>query len=148
MRVMPSKGARVRCRTGDFSHAIFPRMAFFVSDRINRMDKMTSENVNGENSVDSVHSVEKPLPNGATGTSDIEGKAATGSGERGGSRTSFNSRKIYASGEIHPAIRVPFREITLALTKSMNGKIEINEPVRVYDTSGPWGDPSVTLDPV
>jgi phosphomethylpyrimidine synthase len=105
------------------------------------MDKMTSENVNGENSVDSVHSVEKPLANGATGTSDIEGKAATGSGERGGSQTSFNSRKIYVSGEIHPTIRVPFREITLAPTKSMNGEIEINEPVRVYDTSGPWGDP-------
>jgi len=112
------------------------------------MDKMTSENVNGENSVDSVHSVEKPLPNGATGTSDIEGKAATGSGERGGSRASFNSRKIYVSGEIHPGVRVPFREITLAPTKSINGEIEINEPVRVYDTSGPWGDPSVTLDPV
>ena len=52
-----------------------------------------------------------------------------------------NSRKIYASGEIHPGIRVPFREITLAPTKSINGEIEINEPVRVYDTSGPWGDP-------
>ena len=117
-----------------FAHRIF------VSDRINRRDKMTSENVNGEHSVDSVHSVEKPLPNGATGTSDIEGKAATGSGERSGSRTSFNSRKIYVSGEIHPGIRVPFREITLAPTKSMNGEIEINVPVRVYDTSGPWGD--------
>jgi len=140
MRVMPPKGARVRCWTGDFSHAIF-RAWLFVSDRINRMDKMTLENVNAENSVNSVHSVEKPLPNGATGTSDIEGKAATGSGERGGSRTSFNSRKIYVSGEIHPAIRVPFREITLAPTKSINGEIEINEPVRVYDTSGPWGDP-------
>ena len=23
----------------------------------------------------------------------------------------------------------------------MKGEIEINEPVRVYDTSGPWGDP-------
>jgi phosphomethylpyrimidine synthase len=52
-----------------------------------------------------------------------------------------NSRKIYASGEIHPSVRVPFREITLAPTKSINGEIEINEPVRVYDTSGPWGDP-------
>src|SRR5258708_29810223 len=30
----------------------------------------------------------------------------------------------------------------------MNGEIEVNEPVRVYDTSGPWGDPIVTLDPV
>jgi phosphomethylpyrimidine synthase len=51
-----------------------------------------------------------------------------------------NSRKVYVSGKLHPDIRVPFREISLAPTKSMNGQIEINEPVRVYDTSGPWGD--------
>ena len=73
--------------------------------------------------------------------SDIEGKAATGSGERSGSRASFNSRRIYVGGKLHSDIRVPFREISLAPTKSMNGEIEINEPVRVYDTSGPWGDP-------
>ena len=42
---------------------------------------------------------------------------------------------------MHREIRVPFREISLAPTKSINGEIEINEPVRVYDTSGPWGDP-------
>src|SRR5207253_4269660 len=52
-----------------------------------------------------------------------------------------NSRKVYAAGEIHPDIRVPFREISLAPTKSMSGEIEVNEPVRVYDTSGSWGDP-------
>src|SRR5580765_2765408 len=52
-----------------------------------------------------------------------------------------NSKKIYTTGKLHPDIRVPFREITLAPTKSMNGEIEINEPVRVYDTSGPWSDP-------
>jgi len=51
-----------------------------------------------------------------------------------------NSKKIHVSGKLHPDIRVPFREISLAPTKSMNGEIEINEPVRVYDTSGPWGD--------
>jgi phosphomethylpyrimidine synthase len=51
-----------------------------------------------------------------------------------------NSRRIYVGGNLHPDIRVPFREITLAPTKSMNGEIEINEPVCVYDTSGPWGD--------
>ena len=50
-----------------------------------------------------------------------------------------NSRKIYLAGERHPDIRVPFREISLALTKTMNGEMEVNEPVRVYDTSGPWG---------
>ena len=51
-----------------------------------------------------------------------------------------NSKKIYVAGKIHPEIRVPFREITLAATKTISGEIEINEPVRVYDTSGPWGD--------
>src|SRR5436190_23277396 len=62
-----------------------------------------------------------------------------------------NSKKIYLSGSLHPDIRVPFREISLAPTKSLNGEIEVNEPVRVYDTSGPWGDnasPAGTLDPV
>src|SRR5438874_4517948 len=59
-----------------------------------------------------------------------------------------NRKKVYISGQMHPDIRVPFREITLAPTKTMNGGMEVNEPVRVYDTSGPWGDPSVTLDPV
>ncbi len=52
-----------------------------------------------------------------------------------------NSKKTYVSGKLHPDIRVPVREISLAPTKSINGAIEINEPVRVYDTSGPWGDP-------
>jgi phosphomethylpyrimidine synthase len=51
-----------------------------------------------------------------------------------------NSRKVYVNGEIHPGIRVPFREISLAPTKTMTGEVEVNEPVRVYDTSGPWGD--------
>src|SRR6266853_3968478 len=55
-------------------------------------------------------------------------------------RTLPNSRKVFVAGKLHPDIRVPFREITLAPTKTMNGEIEVNEPVRVYDTSGPWGD--------
>jgi len=119
----------------------FSAHGFLISDRINRMDKM----------------------NGASGASDIEGKAATGSGERGRSRPSFNSensngensvdsvhsvekslpnsKRVYVSGKLHSEVRVPFREISLAPTKSMNGEIELNEPVRVYDTSGAWGDP-------
>src|SRR5438477_1507706 len=91
------------------------------SDRINKVDKMVSEGSDTSNSVDSVHSVRKSLP---------------------------NSKKIFVAGKLHPDLRIPFREITLAPTKTMNGEIEVNEPVRVYDTSGPWGDPSVTLDPV
>src|SRR6202035_3478472 len=41
---------------------------------------------------------------------------------------------------------VPFREISLAPTKTMSGEIEVNEPVRVYDTSGPWGDQEFSGD--
>src|SRR2546430_2366290 len=59
-----------------------------------------------------------------------------------------NSKKVYISGQVHPDLRVPFREISLAPTKTTSGAMEVNEPVRVYDTSGPWGDPSVTLDPI
>src|ERR1041384_586658 len=57
-----------------------------------------------------------------------------------------NSKKIYVPGSLHTEIRVPFREISLAPTKRISGEIEVNEPVRVYDTSGPWGDEAVTLD--
>ncbi len=53
-----------------------------------------------------------------------------------------NSKKIHVAGKLHKDLRVPFREITLAPTKVLNGRAEINEPVRVYDTSGPWGDPN------
>src|SRR5438874_12586386 len=51
-----------------------------------------------------------------------------------------NSTRVYIAGKIHPDIRVPFRQITLSPTKSFDGQIEVNEPVRVYDCSGPWGD--------
>src|SRR5437764_6008293 len=57
-----------------------------------------------------------------------------------------NSKKIYLPGELHPDLRVPFREISLAPTKKISGEIEVNEPVRVYDTSGPWGDETVALN--
>jgi phosphomethylpyrimidine synthase len=55
-----------------------------------------------------------------------------------------NSRRIYVEGQIHADVRVPMREITLSPTKAFNGRVEENEPVRVYDTSGPWGDPAYT----
>ena len=52
------------------------------------------------------------------------------------------SSRVYVEGVLHPEVRVPMREIALAPTKAFNGRIEENEPVRVYDTSGPWGDPA------
>jgi phosphomethylpyrimidine synthase len=52
-----------------------------------------------------------------------------------------NSKKIYVAGKIHADVRVPMREIELADTKSYTGAVAANAPVRVYDCSGPWGDP-------
>jgi len=52
-----------------------------------------------------------------------------------------NSRRVYAAGQLYPRMRVPLREVVLSPTQSPTGRIEINEPVRVYDTSGPWGEP-------
>src|SRR5437870_6859803 len=51
------------------------------------------------------------------------------------------STKVLVAGQIHPDVRVPFREIELSPTKSFNGVAEGNAPVRVYDCSGPWSDP-------
>jgi phosphomethylpyrimidine synthase len=57
-----------------------------------------------------------------------------------------NSTKVFAQGRLHPDLRVPMREIKLADTKTFNGQVEINPPVRVYDCSGPWGDPNFHAD--
>ena len=44
-------------------------------------------------------------------------------------------------------VRVPMREISLTATKSMNGGAAIaNEPITIYDTSGPYTDPDVKID--
>ncbi|MDV2115297.1 phosphomethylpyrimidine synthase ThiC [Alcaligenes faecalis] len=55
-----------------------------------------------------------------------------------------NSRKTYQTGS-RPDLRVPFREISLADTPSHFGA-EPNPPLSVYDTSGPYTDPSVQID--
>jgi phosphomethylpyrimidine synthase len=57
-----------------------------------------------------------------------------------------NSSRVYVEGELHTGIRVPMRQIELAPTRAFNGAVEVNEPVRVYDTSGPWGDPAFDGD--
>jgi phosphomethylpyrimidine synthase len=54
------------------------------------------------------------------------------------------STKIFVAGKLHPELRVPMREIEVSDTKSYTGAIEKNAPVRVYDCSGPWGDPAFT----
>ncbi len=57
-----------------------------------------------------------------------------------------NSRRVYAPGQIHPQLRVPFREVSLARTNGPGGTVEENPAVRLYDTSGPWGDPAASCD--
>ncbi|NMM47726.1 phosphomethylpyrimidine synthase ThiC [Marinigracilibium pacificum] len=58
-----------------------------------------------------------------------------------------NSKKIYVKGKIHPQIKVAMREITLSDTKnSMTGELTPNEPITVYDTSGPYTDPNKEIN--
>ena len=48
-------------------------------------------------------------------------------------------RKVYVQGQLYPEIRVPFREV--AVHPSAN-----EPPVTLYDSSGPYTDPAVTID--
>ncbi|MFJ7408911.1 MULTISPECIES: phosphomethylpyrimidine synthase ThiC [unclassified Lysinibacillus] len=59
--------------------------------------------------------------------------------------TSFDgSKKVYVEGS-RPDILVPMREIKLSPTTGSFGE-ENNAPVRVYDTSGPYTDPTYKVD--
>jgi phosphomethylpyrimidine synthase len=55
-----------------------------------------------------------------------------------------NSRKVMVTGS-REDIKVPLREIKLSDTETDQGTFE-NEPIRVYDTSGPYTDPNVEID--
>jgi phosphomethylpyrimidine synthase len=66
------------------------------------------------------------------------------------SNTPFpGSKKIYVKGEIHD-IKVAMREIELTDSKAMFTEGEFtktkNEPVTVYDTSGPYTEPDYKID--
>jgi phosphomethylpyrimidine synthase len=54
------------------------------------------------------------------------------------------SRKVYIEGS-RPDIRVPMREISQSDTPAGMGA-ETNPPLFVYDTSGPYTDPTVMID--
>ena len=56
------------------------------------------------------------------------------------------STRVYAKGKLHPELRVPHREVALSDTNHPNGRVEENAPVRIYDCSGPWGDPNFDGD--
>jgi phosphomethylpyrimidine synthase len=56
------------------------------------------------------------------------------------------SRKIHVEGT-QPGVHVPMREISVTPTRRGPGLPETpNPPVAVYDTSGPYTDPSVEID--
>ena len=54
------------------------------------------------------------------------------------------SKKVYVEGS-RPDILVPMREIALSPTTGSFGNEE-NAPIRVYDTSGPYTDPTYQVD--
>jgi phosphomethylpyrimidine synthase len=49
------------------------------------------------------------------------------------------SRKVYRPGRLHPDLRVPMREIALHPSSG-------EPPLTVYDPSGPYTDPAITID--
>jgi phosphomethylpyrimidine synthase len=55
------------------------------------------------------------------------------------------SQKIYVTGS-RDDIQVAMREISLSPTKLQDDKEEVNPPVRIYDTSGPYTDPNKEID--
>ncbi len=56
------------------------------------------------------------------------------------------STKGYIEGS-SPSIKVAVREIALSPTHhAKTGRLEENPPLEVYDTSGPYTDPSITID--
>ncbi|MFT7071246.1 MAG: phosphomethylpyrimidine synthase [Patiriisocius sp.] len=58
-----------------------------------------------------------------------------------------NSTKVYVAGKIYPQIKVAMREIALSDTKdSLTKKKTSNEPITVYDTSGPYTDPNKEIN--
>jgi len=55
------------------------------------------------------------------------------------------SRKIYVEGKMFP-LRVPMREIILSDYVHPDGRVEKNEPLTVYDTTGPYTDPLIKME--
>lgn len=55
------------------------------------------------------------------------------------------SRKIHVAGTL-PGVRVPFRQIQLHPTRDFQDRLTENEPVVLYDTSGPYTDPAAAID--
>ncbi|GAY30408.1 phosphomethylpyrimidine synthase ThiC [Prevotella sp. MGM2] len=61
-----------------------------------------------------------------------------------------SSEKVYTQGTLHPEIKVAMRQVTLTptVTKDADGQklFSENRPVMIYDTSGPYSDPTCETD--
>ena len=102
---------------------------------------MSTNGTNGTNSTNGTNETDGAGGGGAV-TNGADGNVGGGGG-REPSAQFPNSRRVYAG---RGGLRVPFREISLQPTRLPDGRVEPNEPVRVYDTSGPWGDPGFAGD--
>jgi len=56
------------------------------------------------------------------------------------------SSKTYRPGQLYKELKVPFREIQLSPTIDSDNKEILNDPVVLYDTSGPYTDTNVQID--
>jgi phosphomethylpyrimidine synthase len=56
------------------------------------------------------------------------------------------SKKRYQPGLKFPELKVPFREVGLTDTRHADGRVTHNAPVRLYDTTGPYTDPELSID--
>lgn len=61
-----------------------------------------------------------------------------------------DSEKVYLSGTLYPHLRVGMRRVHLTPTVTIDAKGQRTErpnaPVYIYDTSGPYSDPAVSID--
>jgi phosphomethylpyrimidine synthase len=79
------------------------------------------------------HETESTLPLAEARKAVMRETGAIPTGPRAG------SRKVYVSGELFPDIRVPFREVAVHPSAK-------EPPVTIYDSSGPYTDPTVAID--
>ena len=59
------------------------------------------------------------------------------------------SEKVYISGKLFPDIRVAMRKVEQVPSTTFNGDEKIitpNPKIYVYDTSGPFSDPEISVD--
>ena len=61
-----------------------------------------------------------------------------------------DSEKVYLSGTLYPHLRIGMRRVHLTPTVTIDAKGQRTErpnaPVYIYDTSGPYSDPAVSID--